>query len=173
MYKKDFTEWQLSKDFDMEKLRNLFNQSLPFAHHGYESRVHASNRLFWLVIESAERNGLVGRKGLNSIRREMSMEELLFDILMVATPIPLISTDTDYYFSEPPQYSASMKPALILGIPGRIGDRTELVWVRDNIDNPTKMICRLLLGDLQQDMFEIPIVKNDEGVFELSFKDRE
>ncbi|WP_162930807.1 hypothetical protein [Lactococcus allomyrinae] len=29
MYKKDFTEWQLSKGFDMEKLRNLFNQSLP------------------------------------------------------------------------------------------------------------------------------------------------
>ena len=166
MHKKDYLDWEVSDEFPMEELRSKFNRMLPFAHGNHENYVHASNRLFWLVTESAKQNGLVGRRGIPTIRKEISVNELLYDILVVASPISLLCPDMGYYMMAPPEHSNALSPSFLAGLLHEM-DVPKIVWVRDNIDKPTTLTCRIFNTAQQQDLFVVPIVVNNDGLYQL------
>lgn len=165
MYKKDYLEWEVSNDFPLEELRSKFERVLPFSYQNDNQYEHASNRLFALLISNAKKNNLVGVKGLSSIRREMGMNELLFDILHVASPLQLIPFDIDFYLN-PSEHAESLNQSLINQL-SEYFEVPAIVWVVDNIHKPTEITCRIFTRNIQQDMLSIPVIINDKGYFEL------
>lgn len=166
MLKKDFADWEYSKEFPLKELRTHFERMLPFDHQQIEPFVHASNRLFYLVITNAKKTGLIGAKGVPSIRRTMPMSELLFNILTVAPPIPLIRSDLEYYAQPATAYAEKLNQPLSDAFLHQI-EVPKIVWVRNDISNPTKLTCRIFTNDYQQDMFSVPVIINSDGFYDL------
>lgn len=142
MYKKDYIAWEISNEFPMEELRSKFKRMLPFTLNNSATNDRASNQLFWLTTENAKANRLVGVRGIPSIRHEMSMNELLYDILVVASSITLIATDINYYARAVPSYSKRLDISFITSMI-RGMDLPAITWVRDNIYHPTQLTCRV------------------------------
>lgn len=165
MYKKTYHEWMATDDYDMEELRSLFVRMTPFNHMGEERLIHASNRLFAMTLNQAENNDLVGRNGIPSIRVGMSMKELLYDILICTQGIQLLPSDIEYYLNTVHAYSQPLSTQIVALIMTQ--QPVYIVWTTDNPIHPTQMSCKLINTQIEQELFHVNIILNDEHCYEL------
>lgn len=165
MLKNDYLKWVKSKPFPIKELHCKFQQMVPFSHNNIQ-HITASNRLFDAVIENAMHHKLIGHLGISSIRIKMSMNELLFNILTVASPVALYSEDVNYYLNHVQNYSEQLKPCIVNNLLNEI-DIPKIVWIQNNINNPTTLTCRILTTQTQQDLFTVHVIINSNGYYEL------
>lgn len=162
---KDYLNWTTSDKFDLEKLRTIFQKTVPFSIETNGSNipvgvnlVNMQNRLFYTVTQSIKFNGLIGRSGNPDIRKDMPLEELMFLILTHAN-CNLLNNDFPYY--ETPNAKATKITPVISNCIKSKSIKSTIIWDENTHDQT--LDCKILTPIKTELVLKIPFKINKYG----------